>query len=204
VLPCRGLLAPALALAAVAAGCGSGTGGSATAPAPPTPAPTANPPRTALPLGWKRVVNPGAGFSVGLPPGWSARAAAGTTVLRSADRGLAVSVASDRSAAGREGPPRDYALRALEGLTGYRDLRIQTAAPLPGARYPAAAAAAAGTYAATGVRQRILVQALWLRGRAMYTLIAFSSARAPRGRYRSVLAQLVATFHAEPARQAPV
>nr|MDQ6915975.1 hypothetical protein [Actinomycetota bacterium] len=57
--------------------------------------------RPALPPAWQRVVNPRGGFSVGVPPGWTVRGGPGATVVRSADRALAVSIAADRGDQGQ-------------------------------------------------------------------------------------------------------
>ena len=80
-------------------------------------------PQPPLPEGWRRVRDADGGFSVGLPPGWSARDSEGTLVLRSRDRTLAIALGADRSAPGRVVAPTTYAREAIAGLRGYRSLR---------------------------------------------------------------------------------
>ncbi|MDO8184385.1 hypothetical protein Q5424_04635 [Conexibacter sp. JD483] len=154
-------------------------------------------PLPALPRGWRRVQDPRGGFSVGLPPGWSARRSGGTLVLRSRDRTLAIAVGADRSAPGRVAEPATYADQAIESLRGYRGLRSSDSRPLRTSPYPGAQATATGTYADTGVEQAITLVALQRRGDATYTLLAFRSAQSPREPARRVVARVVDTLHSE-------
>ncbi|HVE67811.1 MAG TPA: hypothetical protein VNB64_04445, partial [Solirubrobacteraceae bacterium] len=79
----------------VACAAGLGACGDESPSEPPPPEERAD--RTgSLPAGWTRVVNRRAGFSLGIPPGWTARGARGATLVRSGDRLLAVSIAADR------------------------------------------------------------------------------------------------------------
>jgi hypothetical protein len=144
------------------------------------------------------VVNPRAGFSLGIPPGWTARGTAGATLVRSGDRLLAVSIAADRSADGRRLSPAAYARRLARDLRGYRGLRIGPARPARGARYPGATLSATGTFARTRVRQAILVVALSRRGAVTYSLIFFRTASAPASVYRAAIAGMLRTFRARP------
>jgi hypothetical protein len=150
-----------------------------------------------LPSGWRRVRDPRAGFSVGLPPGWSARRSGGTLVLRSRDRTLAIAVGADRSEPGRVAAPATYANEAIESLRGYRGLRATESRPLRTSPYPGAQATATGTYADTGVEQAITLVALQRRGDATYTLLAFRSAQSPSGPARRVVDRVVDTLHSE-------
>jgi hypothetical protein len=155
-----------------------------------------------LPGGWRRVVNDGAGFSLGIPPGWSARGARGATLVRSRDGALAVSVAADRGDEGRGTSAANYLQRTLAGLPGYSRLRVQRARPLRRARYPGAVATATGTFTRTKVRQAISAYALQRPGRVTYTLLVFRSVRAPADRYRALLDEMVRSFTAQPAAPA--
>jgi hypothetical protein len=154
-------------------------------------------PQPPLPQGWRRVRDAQAGFSVGLPPGWSSRRSDGTLVLRSRDRTLAIAVGADRSPPGKVAAPHTYAGEAISSLKGYRGLRASTARPLQEAPYPGALATATGTYADTGVRQAITLVALQRRGDATFTLLAFRSAQSPRSPARRVVEEVVDTLHAE-------
>lgn len=170
-----------------------------------TPAPTAEVPlapagpEPRLPEGWRRVRDQRGGFSVGLPPGWSARRSDGTLVLRSGDRTLAIALGADRSVPGRAASPRAYAREAIESLKGYSKLRSSPSRTVRSAPYPAALATATGTYAATGVKQAITLVALQRRGDATYTLLAFRSAEAPDSPARRVVDRVVDTVHSERA-----
>jgi hypothetical protein len=172
------------------------------------PAQEAQPPREradrepALPGGWRRVVNQGAGFSLGIPPGWTTRGAQGATVVRSRDGGLAVSVAADRGGQGRGTSAANYLQRTLMGLPGYSGLRVNSARPFRRARYPAAVATGTGTFTRTGVRQAISGYALQRPGQVTYTLLVFRSARASANRYRALLDEMVRSFTARPATSA--
>jgi hypothetical protein len=180
------------ALAAGVAACGD-----ASEPTPTTPDERTDAPG-ALPPGWKRVVNRGAGFSLGIPPGWVPSGARGATLVRSGDRLLAVSVTADRSPDGRDLPPDVYVRRTARGLDGYRALRLGRPQPVRGARYPGAWLTATGTFARTGVRQVIRVTALRRRGQVTYSLLFFRTARAPGAPYAPAVTGMVRTFRGAP------
>ncbi len=155
-------------------------------------------PLPALPRGWRRVQDPRGGFSVGLPPGWSARRSE-----RHAGAALARSHARDRrrrrpharpAGSPRRGPTRT---RRSSSLRGYRGLRATGSRPLRTSPYPGAQATATGTYADTGVEQAITLVALQRRGDATYTLLAFRSAQSPSGPARRVVDRVVDTLHSE-------
>ncbi|MDO8211517.1 hypothetical protein [Conexibacter sp. CPCC 206217] len=154
-------------------------------------------PEPQLPRGWRRVRDPQAGFSVGLPPGWTSRRSDGTLVLRSRDRTLAIAVGADRSDPGKIAAPHTYAREAIESLRGYRGLRSSPAREVQEAPYPGALATATGTYADTGVKQAITLVALQRRGDATFTLLAFRSAQSPSSPARRVVGRVVDTLHAE-------
>jgi hypothetical protein len=155
-------------------------------------------PQPSLPEGWRRVRDADGGFSVGLPPGWSARDSDGTLVLRSRDRTLAIALGADRSAPGRVVAPTTYAREAIAGLRGYRSLRSTPPRRLQEAPYPGAVATATGTFRQTGVRQAITLVALQRRGAATFTLLAFRSAQAPGGEAkRELVDRVVDSLHSE-------
>jgi hypothetical protein len=144
------------------------------------------------------VVNRRAGFSLGIPPGWTARGARGATLVRSGDRLLAVSITADRSPDGRDLPPELYVRRTARGLAGYRALKLGRPRPVRGARYPGASVAATGTFVRTGVRQAIRVTALRRRGQVTYSLLVFRTARAPGAVYAPAIVGMVRTFRGAP------
>lgn len=181
----------------VACAAGLGACGDESPPAPPAPEERADR-RGPLPAGWTRVVNRDAGFSLGIPPGWTARGGRGATLVRSGDRLLAVSITADRSPEGRDLPPEVYARRTVRGLDGYRDLRIGRPRPLRLGRYPGGVVDATGTFARTRVRQAIRAIALRRRGQVTFALLFFRTARAPARVYAPALAGMVRTFRAGP------
>jgi len=154
-------------------------------------------PRPDLPAGWRRVRNPTGGFTVGLPPGWTAKREDGTLVLRSRDRTLAIALGADDSAPGRLVNPTTYAREAIGSLRGYRRLRATAARRLDASPYPAAVATATGTFRETGVRQAITLVALQRRGAATFTLLAFRSAHVPSDRAERVVDRVVESFHSD-------
>ncbi|MBB4661109.1 hypothetical protein [Conexibacter arvalis] len=154
-------------------------------------------PQPRLPDGWRRVRDPEGGFTVGLPPGWTARRSDGTLVLRSRDRTLAIALGADRSAPGRVVAPETYAREAIASLQGYRRLRSTAPRRLEASPYPGAVATATGTFRQTGVRQAITLVALQRRGAATFTLLAFRSALSPDAPARRVVGRVVDSLHSE-------
>ena len=188
-------IACALACAALVAGCGNDSVPASSVPKPP-PETRDTPPK--LPTGWRRVVNLRAGFSVGIPPGWSARGAAGTTLVRSSDRALALTITADRSDDGREADPKQYAARLAPQFPRYRKLQVGLAKPVKRTRYPTASVTASGVYTPTGVRQAIVVFAISRPHRVMYTISVFRAASVRASRYERLLETLVRSFAASP------
>jgi hypothetical protein len=191
------LLAVLAALTFLVAGCGSST--------PARPGPAGGPGETAdkrppLPPGWRRVVDRRAGFSLGIPPGWTAHGVRGATVVRSADRALAVSIAADRGGQGRTLRPRLYARRTLSALRGYGRLRIGHPRRVHGAHYPAAAVPAQGRYRRTGVRQAITAISLQRPRRVTFSLLVFRNASVAPGVYDAAVAEMVHTLRGQPPR----
>jgi hypothetical protein len=154
-------------------------------------------PAPSLPAGWRRVRDADGGFTVGLPPRWTAHRSRGTLVLRSHDKTIAIAVGADRSAPGRVAAPKTYAREAMASLPGYKNLRATDARRLDGTPYPAAQATATGTFRETGVAQAITLVAVQRRGEATFTLLAFSSARAAHDPARRLVDRVVSTLHSE-------
>jgi hypothetical protein len=183
---------PAVAAAClIAGGCGDDDPTRAETVVPPT---SDRPLHIRVPSGWRPVDNAADGFAFGLPPSWTVAPAGGTTVVRSADGALALSISADRSEEGLTTPLPLYARRTVLALPGYRGLRL-TASPrveLPG--YATASASARGTLIKTGVRQAIELVALRRAGRATLAVTSFRSAAVPRKRYASLTAQLLRTL----------
>jgi hypothetical protein len=192
---------PAIAgclLAGSVAGCGSG--GDSTAPTVPAESQHTDR-RPSLPAGWRRVVNPRAGYNFAVPPGWSARGGAGSTQLRSFDRALAGSVTADRSDQGLTLAPAVYARRAARSLSGYRGLTVGRPHRIIGVRYPTASVTATGTLRRTRIGQAIVVFALKPRAGATYSMVFFRSAAVSPDRYASLLATIVRSLRVQAPEQ---
>jgi hypothetical protein len=191
------LLAALAALSLLVAGCGSSTPARPDSGGGPRETADRRPP---LPPAWRRVVNLRAGFSLGIPPGWTARGVRGATMVRSVDRALAVSIAADRSGQGRTLAPRLYARRTLSALRGYGRLRIGRPERVRGAHYPASAVPAQGRYRRTHVRQAMTAIALQRPRRVTFSLLVFRNASVAPGVYDAAVAEMVHTFRGQPPR----
>ena len=123
---------------------------------------------------------------------------AGVTLVRSRDRGLAVSIAADYGQEGETLAPGRYAAATLRALRGYRRLRLGSARPVRGTRFAAASVTTTGVYAPTGVRQAIRAIALQRRGVVTFSLLVFRNVRVAERVYRRALDEIVRTFRAEP------
>jgi hypothetical protein len=109
-----------------------------------------------LPPGWTAHVNHGAGFVIGVPPGWSAKDDGIRSLLRSPDRLVAATVTADRTDDALASPLTELASSTVSRLPGVEDLE-------PGhphrfdAPYDAVAVDATGIAGAKGVKQRFLL-----------------------------------------------
>jgi hypothetical protein len=151
------------------------------------------------PSGWRTVTNRAAGFTVAAPRRWPAEKRRAATLIRSDDRLLAVTIAADRSEAGRETAAHAYAQRAFESLPGFRGLRAR-----PGGRvrspYRTAGVQGRGTLVSNRRRQRFSVTVFQRPGRVTYAAIAFANARVGARLHYRELNRLLATFRARPPR----
>jgi hypothetical protein len=176
--------------ALVAPGCGGEdeTAGS------PDPATERSDPPADPPPGWRTFANRRAGFTLSVPREWLARTRTSATLIRSSDRLMAITVAADRSEAGRTTRPRPYARRAFRALPGFRKLRATPARPVRRSPYPSSRLDGTGTLAKTRNRQHITVAAFRRGNRATYTVVAFATpiGRVPAhaGPLRRILASL--------------
>jgi len=112
--------AAVLLLTIALAGCGGGDDSTSTTTTPPKP--PAKETRDALPdkpKDWEPYVNERGGYALRLPRGWKAEADGPQTLIRSYDRLVAISIASDRSDAARETPISDYATNTADQLRGF-------------------------------------------------------------------------------------
>ena len=165
------MIAAVLSAAAFAAGCGDEDERAGS----PDPATERSDPPAKPPPGWRTFANRKAGFTVSVPLDWSARRRGSATLIRSADRLLAVTIAADRSEPGRRTKPAVYARKAFRALPNFRRLRRARTRRVVGSPYPSARVDGRGTLAGRKQRQRITVAAFRRPRRATYTVVAFSA-----------------------------
>jgi hypothetical protein len=164
------------------------------------PAPTERPRETVDKLpelrpGWKPYVNRRVGFAIGRPPGWRATHRGASTLLRSPDHLVAVSISADRTLEAVEFPLDDYVERAAEALPRFKHLKVGRPRPFRD-EYPAQAVGAAGVK--DGVRQRMLFIALRRRGVVTYPLLVARNAEKRSGYYYDEALRIVRTLRGRP------
>jgi hypothetical protein len=151
------------------------------------------------PEGWRAVTNRAAGFTVAAPRRWTVRKRRAATLIRSEDRLLALTIAADRSEAGRETSAREYARRTLESLPGFRGLRVHAGQRVR-SPYRTAQVEGSGTLESNRRRQLLSVTVFQRPGRVTYAAIAFANARVRPHLHDRELNRLLATFRARPPR----
>jgi hypothetical protein len=182
------------ACALLAAACGAGCGGEERLEGSPDPSTEPIDAPATPPAGWRTVANRRAGFTISVPPGWTVRKRGSATLVRSDDRLVAVTVAADRSRAGRDTRAARYAREAFGALPGFRRLKARTRARLTGTPYDAARVDGSGTLVARRQRQRVAVAAFRRRGRVTYTAVAFAAEVRGRTPHAGELTQLFASL----------
>lgn len=174
------------------AGCGDGDD------EPDSPSEKADAPAKPPP-GWRTVRNRQAGFTISAPKSWSAATERRATLIRSKDKLVAVTVAADRSHAGKTTAPRPYAgdviaaLPGFEGEVSVKDTRIA------GSPYRTALAEGSGTVETSGTPQRISVAAFQRPGQVTYSAVIFRNARARPVPGRATVARMLRSFRAQPS-----
>lgn len=153
---------------------------------------------TAPPAGWRTVRNEAAGFTIAVPRSWAAATKRGATLIRSKDKLVAVTVAADRSAAGQQDEPAEYAREVIAALPGFEGAVSVKDARIAGSPYETAIAAGSGTVRTSGVAQRIEVAAFHRPGQVTYSAVIFRNARARPVPGRATVARMLRTFRAQP------
>ena len=110
---------------------------------------------------------------------------------------MAITVAADRSEAGRTTRPRQYARRAFRALPGFRKLRATPARRVRRSPYPSSRIDGTGTLAERRQRQRITVAAFRRGNRATYTVVAFAAPAGRAGVHAGPLRQILASLRAQ-------
>lgn len=131
-----------------------------------------------LPRGWEPFSNPGAGVAFGRPPGWDARTDGTITRLIAPDELVVASISADRTNEAFEVAPGEFARQTARALGGYREPLEPSRPKRFDHRYEAAAVAASGVAAKSGVRQDVRV--VVIRRDDLAVVIAVAAANAER------------------------
>ena len=129
------------------------------------------------PPGWRTVSNRGARFTIAVPRRWSARPRRNSTLIRSDDRLVVVTVAADRGQEGRDMPPARYARLTLQNLPAFEGRVSPSTRRVRGSPYRSALVHAIGTVHASKRPQRITVAAYRRPGRVTYAAVVFRNLR---------------------------
>jgi len=149
------------------------------------------------PPGWRTVRNPAAGFTVAAPRSWSVCRRKGTTVLRSPDRVVALTLAADRSGAGRQKAGTAYARETLAALPGFEGTTEPGVGRVSGSPYRTAVVRASGSVKRSPIPQLITVAVLQRPRKVTYSAVAFTDPAAGD----ALVLRLLGTFRARPPRQ---
>ena len=132
-----------------------------------------------------------------LPPGWQARVTrSGTSLLRTADRRIAVSISADRTDQALTQPLGAYATGAAASLGGLKRIKVRAAAPFPH-RYAAVQVRASGV-GAGGVHEKAFLVALRRDHLASFVVASLRRAAIPNALYRAQVTRIVKTLRSRP------
>jgi hypothetical protein len=146
--------------------------------------------------GWHEYVNHRAGFAIGRAPGWRAKRDGATTLLRSPDRLVAISISADRTGEAIEFPLDDYAYEAAMDLPGFPRLDVNRPHRFK-AQYNSQAVEAKGR-AKGGVRQSLLFIAMRRDHVATYAVLVASNADRNTRFYENEALRIVRTLRGRP------
>jgi hypothetical protein len=150
-----------------------------------------------LPAEWKRYVNDRAGFAIGLAPGWKAERRGTSTLLRSPDHLVAVSISADRTPEALEARLEPFAAGAAKSLPGFRNLKTRKPRRFE-QRYTGVAVPARGRARESAVRQRLLLIVLRRKGIATYPVLIARNAERSSAFYGRQAVKIVRTLRGRP------
>lgn len=174
-------------------GCGGGEGATTTS----RPAETIEPsPR--LPEGWAEHINRDAGFSIGVPPLWTAKARGTRSELGSPERLAAVTVTIDRTDEVREVPIDQLATATISaGVPGLSEVEPGEPRPIRH-RYEAVKLRATGVGGDENVPEDLQLVVLRRRGIATVTVLAAVNANNHPKFYLDEIDKLIASIRTRP------
>lgn len=173
-----------------------GCGGGSKEPAQTVSTPTTADAPAKLPRRWSSHVNGPGGFSVGVPPAWTAKLNGSTSELTAPGRLLAVSIAADRTNEALAAVPAAFAEQTAKNLTGFRGLRPARARALP-TQYPGAILQTEGKRA-NGKRERLTLVVLKPDSIAVFSLLAASTGKLKARAELHVIAQITRSLRYRP------
>ena len=137
-----------------------------------------------------------------MPRGWKATDRKISTLVRSFDRLVAVSITPDRTSEALELPLEDFATRALLALDGFRG-DIEPSDPRPFKhRYNAVRVRARATEARTGIEQALEVLVLRRPQLATFTVVIAANAERDSAPSRRVAERMIETLRGRPVAAA--
>jgi len=188
-----------LALAACGGGDSTDTSSTTTSKPPQPPPRETRDPLPNHPHDWKRYANERGGFALLLPRGWKPNTRGSTTLIRSFDRLVAISIAADRSRAGLETPIADYAATTAKGLRGFNGApRIRGTRPFKH-RYQGVEAFGAAR-AEGGIDQRVAVIVLRRDDQATVTAVLAANAKHAARHSERIARRVIGTIRTRPPR----
>lgn len=192
-MPGRFAVALAVVAAALLTGCGDGGDGTTDdQPEETTDAPAA------LPRGWREYVDSRAGFSIGVPPGWKARARGSGSLITSPDGGASLGITADRTDEALDEPPPQFARDLARSARGVEDLKAGRPRPYSGAHYRAARVDATGRRVKDGIQLRITALVLKRDDLAVYPILILKNEKVRAGLYEPDLRAIVASLRGRP------
>jgi hypothetical protein len=196
----RCALALLVAISVAAAGCGGDDSEDTSVPPPPSERAETVQKLPKLPDGWKRYENRRGGFVVGLPPGWKAskRDREPTSLIRSYDRLVAISISPDRTPEGLDLDLDQFATRAIDSLSGLERRASPSAPRAYEHRYEAVRSTVEGKESDSGVRQRVSVIVLRRDLLVTFTVVIAANADQRARPSERLAGEVVATLRSRP------
>jgi hypothetical protein len=185
----------AVGLALLAGGCGDDDDDEPQPPPPPRETVDELP---KLPEGWKEHTNRAGGFALGVPRGWEADDRRISTLVRSFDRLVAVSITPDRTDEALELPLNEFATRALLALEGFRGDLEPSDPSRYDHHYDGIRVRARATEAKTGIEQKLEVLVLRRPRLANFTVVIASNAERDSSPSRRVAQRMIETLRGRP------